>query len=102
MAKISKETKATLKHLHQAMVAPMEAKITEPPSTLDLKASEVPEIKNWDVGKTYTLTLKVKMKSKSEGGYDGKQPLRGSFTVVTANDTTDSEGSSDYGDTEDD
>ncbi len=84
-----------MKQLHRDMVMPMEAKIVEPPSTLDLKASEVPEIKSWDVGKTYDLTLKVKMRSKSEGGYDGKQPLRASFEVVGASDATDSEGSSD-------
>lgn len=51
------------------------------PTRLDIQAAHLPDIKDWDVGETYEIKLKAKMVSKSEGGYDGRQPLRASFQI---------------------
>lgn len=37
------------------------------PSMIHLTEKELPSIKDWNVGKSYSLNLKVKQKSKSEG-----------------------------------
>jgi len=52
----------------------------KPRITFDVK--QVPDIKKWDVGKTYEFTLKGKMISKSEGGWSGKEPLEATFEVT--------------------
>lgn len=68
--------KATQERLYNKMVD----KRTEP-STLNIQAEHLPDIKDWDVGKVYEIKLKAKMISKSEGGWDGKQPLSASFQI---------------------
>lgn len=53
----------------------------EEPSRLSISAKHLPDIKDWDVGETYEIKVKMKMTSKSEGGWDGKQPLKAEFTL---------------------
>ncbi|HET8708948.1 MAG TPA: hypothetical protein VFL85_01565 [Candidatus Saccharimonadales bacterium] len=84
---LSKKDQAKAKTLYNKMVdVPY-----EPPARLEVKAKDLPEIKNWDVGKTYDITLKAKMISKSEGGYDGTQPLSAVFHVSGAKNDADYE-----------
>lgn len=81
--KLTKSDKTKQKILYDKMVGP------EPyiePTRLDIQAKDLPDIKNWDIGKTYDIKLKAKMISKSEGGYDGKQPLKATFRVGNEND----------------
>lgn len=63
----------------------------EEPARLEVKVKDLPEIKTWEVGKTYELKLKAKMISKSEGGYDGDQPLSAVFHVSSAKNDPDYE-----------
>lgn len=60
---------------------------------LEVNAKDLPQIKDWDVGKEYSLELTGKMVSKSEGGYDGTQPLRATFEVSKV--TNEDEGEED-------
>jgi hypothetical protein len=83
MVKLSKKDKAEQKRLYSKMVTE-DVAYEEPPARLDIKVKDLPEIKKWDVGNTYTITMKVKMISKSEGGYDGKRPLEAAFHVLKA------------------
>lgn len=74
---MNKTDSAKAKRLYNKMVdAPY-----DPPARLEVKAKDLPEIKDWEVGKTYEIKLKAKMVSKSEGGYDGSQPLSAVFNV---------------------
>lgn len=77
--KISKEGKAKQKKLYKAIVG---SSVDNYPSTVDIKATQLPEMKDWKIGETYDVMLKLKMRSMSEGGYDGKQPFRGTFEIV--------------------
>lgn len=61
----------------------MAPKVRKQPSRLTIMAEHLPEIKNWDVDKEYEIKIKAKMISKSEGGYDGKQPLQATFQIGT-------------------
>lgn len=56
----------------------------KPPARLEIEAEDLPAIKKWEVGKTYKLTMDVKMVSKSEGGWNGDQPLSAVFHVTKA------------------
>ena len=87
MAEVSKAGKKKMKQLHADMVEPMMAK--EPPARLDVKVSDLPDIKDWDVGETYKLHLTGKMISKSEGGWDGEQPMRATFEITKASSSDD-------------
>lgn len=80
MAKIlkGKAKKAKLKQLHSDIAGPEMVY----PSTVDIKGDQLPEMKSWKLGETYEVTMKLKMRSISEGGYDGKQPLRGTFEII--------------------
>ena len=79
MTKLTKADKAKQADLYSKMVSPEPYK--EPVRLSGVTASDIPDIKNWEVGKTYDIKLKMKMTSKSEGGYDGKQPLRAEFQL---------------------
>lgn len=76
--KLTPVQEAKQKDLYSKMVKPHQE-----PSRLNIQVAHLPEIKDWDVGKTYEVKLKAKMTSKSEGGWDGKQPLRAEFQVGT-------------------
>lgn len=52
---------------------------------IHLTAKDLPSIKNWKVGGTYTVTMKLKQTSMQEGGWDGKQPMSADFKVVSVN-----------------
>lgn len=81
--KLTKTQQNKQKDLYSKMV---EAPYKEPPARLDIVADALPAIKDWEVGKTYKLTMNAKMISKSEGGYDGKQPFRAIFEIDKAKD----------------
>lgn len=90
--------KKTVKEVNAAMDMP------EYKPRLTVNVKQLPDIKDWEVGKTYTLEIKGKMISKSQGGWDGSQPLEATFEVAGAktddeteeNETT--EGDADYDD----
>lgn len=86
--KLTKDEKAKQKSLYNSMVSPEPYK---EPARLDVSLEDLPAIKGWDVGKTYKLELTGKMISKSEGGYDGKQPLKACFEIKNASEDTDGE-----------
>lgn len=81
-----KESTKTIKAGYLS-AAPME----EMKARLELNVKDLPQIKDWDVGETYELTLKGKMISKSEGGYSGDQPLRATFEVSKVSNEEDEE-----------
>lgn len=66
--KLSKQKSALM-----ASLAPSKA-------MLCLSEKDLPEIKKWKVGKTYTLTLQV----KQVGLHEGSDGLRGDFEVQSA------------------
>jgi hypothetical protein len=76
--KLTKAQKTKQKTLYDKMVSPEPYK---PKARLTVQAADLPEIKGWDVGETYTLKLEAKMVSKSEGGYDGNQPMEATFEI---------------------
>lgn len=78
----------------QATVTARMLDIPKERSTIHLTVNQLPDIKNWKVGSTYNLSLKVKQTAMQEGGYDGKQPLSADFVVISADDGDgdDSEG----------
>lgn len=84
--KLSKTDTAKQDRLYDKMV---EKSYVEP-SRLSIQSKHLPEIKNWDVGKTYEIKIKAKMTSKSEGGYDGRQPLRAEFQIGSESEETES------------
>lgn len=47
--------------------------------SIHLSSKELPELKKWEVGKTYTLILEVKQKSKTENMPD---EISASFDIV--------------------
>ncbi len=64
----------------EKIVVPMEDSIWLP--NLSFTANELPEIKEWEVGKEYYLKVKVKMTSYSENKeLRGTPTARGSFDV---------------------
>lgn len=65
-----------------------------PQPTLYLTDKDLPELKTWDIGKTYNLEITVKLISRSEREYDGKKEMTGSFDVTNItvdNDNDDQE-----------
>lgn len=60
-----------------------EASIKKSPGHLILKSKELPEIKNWKVGKQYHLHLVVEQKAIRES-YDKKDEYEADFDVVKA------------------
>lgn len=58
-----------------------------PKGTLTLSADLLPAIKDWEVGKTYHVTLKVKQTGLSQ--YSEKEPLRANFEVIKAETEAD-------------
>ena len=50
---------------------------------------QLPQIKDWEVGKKYKLELEVEMISKSKSQYDAGEPHRASFKVTSVEEDTD-------------
>lgn len=67
----------------KSLYSKMAPKVRQEPSRLTIMATHLPEIKDWDVDKEYDINLKAKMISKSEGGWDGKEPLQATFQIGT-------------------
>ncbi len=63
-----------------------------PKPTLSLDARDLPEIKDWAVGKTYDITVKAKLVFMSEGdeygdyeeGDERRKTTRARFRIVSA------------------
>lgn len=55
----------------------------EMPAILDIKESQLPQIKEWRIGGKYKVLLTVEQVSQSKG-YDGTGPHRASFKVISA------------------
>lgn len=69
------------------LMAAMTDEPYKPKMMLDnIDVKSLPEIKKWDVGKTYKLEVTAKMTSKNEGGWSGDQPLTASFEITKIND----------------
>lgn len=64
----------------------MEGMVVMAPS-INLSEGELPAIKRWEVGKEYTVKLKVKQTSKSEGA---DKKVKASFEVLKADMGEDS------------
>ena len=63
-------------HEHKATAD--EPKYTMYPPSFSVAGMQMPEIKNWEVGKRYVLVIEVEQKSKSK---DEKE-IRGTFDIV--------------------
>lgn len=62
----------------------MEVEIPESKPRVEFLGQDIPEIKDWNVGKEYVLKVKVKMVSKREGNEwnDKDTETRASFKVT--------------------
>ena len=58
----------------------------KPKPYFSVSGDDLPEIKGWKVGGTYTITAKIKMKSLSENQNNGKKETNASFDVLEIND----------------
>lgn len=56
----------------------------KPKPHLDVSSEDLPEIKDWKVGETYTIEVNAKMTSISESEYDGKKKTTACFEIQTA------------------
>lgn len=58
--------------------------VWDPRPELSVKAEDLPEIESWDVGKEYTLVVKVKMEEYREGmnHESGKTEKRACLRIV--------------------
>lgn len=67
--------------------------IDKMPARLDLDATLLPDIKDWEVGKTYDIELKVKMVSQRQNDpYDGgEKEMSAGFTIVSAKTDSDAD-----------
>jgi hypothetical protein len=68
---------------------------------IHLTVDDLPDIKNWDVGETYTVSMKLKQTSLQEGGWDGKQPLSADFRIVSVNGKSPKKKDMEYEEDED-
>jgi len=50
--------------------------------TFSLKASQLPEIKDWSVGKKYKMEIEVEMIGSNKDEYSEKQELSGRFKIT--------------------
>lgn len=50
--------------------------------SVHLSSKQMPEIRNWEVGKNYKLVIEVNMRSKNEDERDGKTNASGSLEIV--------------------
>jgi hypothetical protein len=57
-----------------------------PKPSITLTAKELPAVATWDVGKTYEVSLKVKMVGKNIDRWDSSKPISGTFEVVSGSD----------------
>lgn len=53
------------------------------PLIVELNEKKLPQIKGWEVGKTYKLILEVEQVGLDKG-YDGNEPIRARFKVLNA------------------
>lgn len=51
--------------------------------TINITSDQLSQIKEWEVGETYTVTMQIKQKSKSEDELRGKKYISGNFEIVT-------------------
>lgn len=70
------------------------AQVDEMPPMLDLKESDLPQVKDWQVGKRYRVILEVEQTGLNKG-YDGNGPVRATFKVLSAKSAGEAKGSSD-------
>lgn len=50
---------------------------------ITITSDQLSQIKDWEVGETYTVTMQIKQKSKSEDELNGKKYMSSSFEVVS-------------------
>lgn len=50
---------------------------------INLTSDQLAQIKDWEVGETYTVILDIKQKSKSEDEFKGKKYISSSFEIVS-------------------
>ncbi len=87
---IKKRRGSSTGSLHESPIA----KYEKPKPTFSISEAELPEIKEWSVGKKYTVTLNVEMVSQSQGdeysidgGKSKKQSAR--FKILGASPAED-------------
>lgn len=83
---------------HMAKNSKLASKASEiveyrPKPTLRIDAKDLPEIKDWKIGKTYTLTVQARMIAISDGDeysdFDDdrrKSPVRATFRIIKVKD----------------
>lgn len=52
------------------------------PTTIHLDSKDLPAMKDWKVGKKYTITLEVRQASRNE--YEDSKKVDGSFVILKA------------------
>ncbi len=68
-------------------------KYKEPKPEFSVTETDLPEIKDWKIGKKYTIKLSVEMVSASKGseydsfGEEGKEKHRARFKILSASPT---------------
>jgi len=65
------------------------AEVLPDKETISLSSKVLPCIKDWKVGKTYTIDVKVRMTGVHEDNYDNKKRLHASFEIIKAEECSD-------------
>jgi hypothetical protein len=82
LIKIAKD-EAKARKEHSFKMDPVESSSMIDLPYISLNAKQLPEIKKWEVGKEYEMTVKVKMNSYSENkSLSGSEIARASFDVI--------------------
>lgn len=52
--------------------------------TIEINSKQLPAVAKWDVGQDYTVTMKIHMKAKHQGGYgQADNMVSGNFEIVS-------------------
>lgn len=57
--------------------------------SLSFMENELPEMKDWNIGKTYRVEIEMEMTGINKSEWEKGKPIRGSFTVKSVKDLTD-------------
>lgn len=72
------------KDSEEAVAAAMDVEISRPKPRVTVTAEQVPEIKDWQVGETYDISIRGKMVAVREDEWEDDQPMEATFVVENA------------------
>lgn len=72
------------KDSQEAVAAAMDVEFEQPKPRLTVSETQVPAIKDWQVGQEYDITIRGKMVAVREGEYSDDEPMEATFIVEDA------------------